>query len=73
MKTNIGLLDQVALCITISLVFIYIGFIDKDFIYDSLNSNITGDFSMIFLFVALIRFYLFHFIVDINTFHKKEY
>lgn len=72
MKTYIDRPGQVS-CIANSLIFICIGFIDKDFIYDSLNSNITGDFSMIFLFVALIRFCLLYLIADINTFHIKEH
>jgi len=70
MKTNVGRLDQ-TLRIIISLIFIYIGFVDRDFIYDSLSSNIIGIFGVVFLIVAITRFCPLYVITDINTCHKK--
>ncbi len=72
MKANVGRLDQI-LRIAISLIFIYIGFVDEDFIYDPLSSNIIGTFGVIFLIVAAIRFCPLYVITDINTCHKKEH
>jgi len=71
MKTNVGRLDQF-LRIGISLVFIYIGFIDEGLIHDSLSSNIIGTFGVIFLIVAVIRFCPLYVITDINTCQKKN-
>ena len=70
MKANVGRTDQV-LRIVISLVLIYIGFIDEDFIYDSLSSHILGTFGVVFLTVAVIRFCPLYAITDINTCHNK--
>jgi hypothetical protein len=72
MKANVGRLDQI-LRIAISLIFIYVGFINEDFIYDSLSSNILGTFGVIFLIVAIVRFCPLYTIADINTCHKKEH
>jgi len=72
MKINVGRLDQI-LRISISLVFIYIGFIDKEFIHDPLSSTMIGVFGVIFLIVAVVRFCPLYVITDINTCHKKNH
>lgn len=71
MKANVGRLDQV-IRIAISLVFIYIGFIDKNLIYDPLSSNIIGGFGVVFLMVGAIKFCPLYVITNINTCSKKK-
>ncbi len=70
MKANVGRTDQI-LRIAVSLIFIYVGFIDEDFIYDSLSSRILGTFGVVFLIVAVVRFCPLYAITDINTCHNK--
>ena len=71
MKANVGRRDQI-IRIAISLVFIYIGFIDKELIYDPLSSDIVGVFGVIFLVVAVSRFCPLYVITGIDTHHKNE-
>ncbi len=71
MKANVGRLDQI-LRIGVSLIFIYIGFIDEGFIHDPLSSNIIGTFGIVFLIVAIARFCPLYVITDIDTCHKKN-
>ncbi len=71
MKKNVGRLDQL-IRISISLVFIYIGFIDKEIIYDSLSSNIIGTIGVIFLIVAATRSCPVYAVAGINTYKTKE-
>lgn len=71
MKKNVGRLDQMLRIVT-SLVLIYIGFIDKELIYDSLSANIIGTIGILFLIVALLRFCPLYVITEINTCSKKN-
>jgi len=71
MKTNVGRLDQI-LRISISLIFIYIGFIDEEIIHDTFSSNIIGTIGIIFMIVALARFCPLYTLTGINTCHKKS-
>lgn len=71
MKKNIGRLDQV-LRMGISLILIYIGFIDEAFISDSLSSNIIGGGGVVFFVVALVRTCPLYAITGINTCHTKK-
>jgi len=71
MKTNVGRLDQI-LRISISLIFIYIGFIDEEIIHDTFSSNIIGTIGIIFIIVALVRFCPLYTLAGINTCHKKS-
>jgi len=66
MKTNVGRLDQV-LRVGISLILIYVGFIDSSLIVDSLSSNIIGTIGALNLIVALSRFCPLYVIAGINT------
>ena len=71
MKRNIGRLDQI-LRIGISLVLIYIGFVDKELITDSLSSNIIGVIGVLSLIVALARFCPLYVITGISTCNRKD-
>ena len=71
MKINIGRFDQI-LRIGISAGLIYVGFIDRSIIDDSLSSNIIGSIGVINLIVALIRFCPLYVIADINTCNDKK-
>ncbi len=71
MKANVGRRDQ-AIRIAISLIFIYIGFIDKELIYDPLSSNIIGIFGVVFLIVAVSRFCPLYVITGVDTRHKTK-
>lgn len=71
MKANVGRLDQM-LRISVSLIFIYLGFIDEKIIHDPLSSNILGIIGILFLIVALIRFCPLYTLTGINTCHKKS-
>ena len=66
MKINVGRLDQV-LRVGISLILIYVGFIDSSLIEDSLSSNIIGTIGVLNLIVALSRFCPLYVIAGINT------
>ncbi len=71
MKINVGRLDQF-LRISVSLILIYIGFIDKNTIHDPLSANILGAIGILFLVVALVRFCPLYILTGINTCHKKN-
>jgi len=71
MKANVGRLDQI-LRISVSLIFIYLGFIDEKFIHDPFSSNILGTIGVLFLIVALTRFCPLYTLTGINTCHKKN-
>jgi len=71
MKINVGRLDQF-LRISISLILIYIGFIDDNIIHDPLSSNILGTIGVLFIIVALVRFCPLYTLTGINTCHKKS-
>lgn len=71
MKINIGRLDQI-LRIGISLVLIYIGFVDETIIPDTLSANIIGTIGVINLAVAVIRFCPLYVVTGINTCQNKE-
>jgi len=71
MKINVGRIDQI-LRIGISLILIYIGFIDEEFIYDPLSSNTIGTIGVILLIVAVVRICPMYVITDINTCQKKK-
>jgi len=71
MKTNVGRLDQI-LRMGISLIMIYIGFIDKEFLNDQLSSNIIGSFGVLFLIVAAVRYCPLYVITGINTCQRKH-
>lgn len=71
MKANVGRIDQM-IRIGISLIFIYIGFIDRELISDPLSSNIIGIFGIIFLLIAASRFCPLYVITGVDTRHKKK-
>jgi len=73
MKINVGRLDQI-LRIGISLTLIYIGFVDQEFIPDSLSSNIIGIIGILNLIVAIVRFCPLYVVTGINTCpsHKQQ-
>ncbi len=71
MKRNVGRLDQI-IRTGISLCLIYISFIDKDFIYDSLTSNVIGTIGVISLLVAMARSCPLYTLTGINTCHKSN-
>ena len=66
MKINVGRLDQI-LRIGISLVLIYIGFIDTGFIQDSLSSYLVGAVGLLNMLVALVRSCPLYSLAGINT------
>ena len=70
MKKNIGRLDQI-LRIGISMVLIYLGFIDKEVISDALSANIIGTIGVLNLIVATVRFCPLYIVAGINTCQKK--
>ena len=71
MKINVGRLDQ-TLRIGISLVLIYLGFVDKEVISDTLSSNIIGTIGVINLIVAIVRFCPLYIPAGINTCKKID-
>lgn len=71
MKRNVGRLDQI-LRVGISLVLIYIGFIDKEFITDPLSSSIIGIVGVLSLVVALLRFCPLYVVTGISTCNRKN-
>ncbi len=71
MKINVGRLDQI-LRLGISFLLIYIGFIDENFIYDTLSSYIIGSFGVINLIVATLRSCPVYALADINTDQAKK-
>jgi len=71
MKKNIGRLDQL-LRMGISLVLIFIGFIDETLISDSLSSNIIGGIGVLFFGVALVRSCPLYTLTGINTCPTKK-
>ena len=71
MKRNVGRLDQI-LRVGISLVLVYIGFIDKEFITDPLSSNIIGIIGVLSLIVALLRFCPLYVVTGISTCNRKK-
>ncbi len=72
MKTNVGRLDQI-LRIGISLILIYIGFIDEEIIYDSLSSNIIGTIGILNMVVAVARSCPLYTVAGISTCHTKDH
>jgi len=71
MKKNISRLDQL-LRLGISLVLIYIGFIDRSIIDDTLSSNILGIIGVINMIVAVARYCPLYVVADINTCQEKK-
>ena len=71
MKTNVGRLDQI-LRAGISLILVYIGFIDKTFINDPLSSNIIGIIGILNLIVAIVRYCPLYVVAGINTCPAKK-
>ncbi len=71
MKINVGRMDQI-LRIGVSLILIYIGFIDKEVIYDSLSSNVIGGIGVVNLIVALLRSCPLYILAGINTCERKH-
>jgi len=71
MKINVGRLDQI-LRMGISLFLIYIGFIDENFIYDSLSSYTIGVLGALSLIVSIIRFCPLYTLAGINTCQIKK-
>jgi len=70
MTKNMSRIDQV-LRLGISLVLIYVGFIDQEIIDDSFISIIVGIIGIVNLFSALTRFCPLYFVSGINTCHKE--
>ncbi|MDH5764788.1 MAG: DUF2892 domain-containing protein [Gammaproteobacteria bacterium] len=66
LKKNIGTTDQV-IRIIISLLLIYIGFIDESIIGDSLSSMVLGILGCMSLMVAIIRICPLYTVCNINT------
>ncbi|NOQ88980.1 MAG: DUF2892 domain-containing protein [Gammaproteobacteria bacterium] len=71
MKINVGRLDRL-LRLGISLVLIYIGFINKEVIPDELSSNIVGTIGVLNLIVAIVRFCPLYIVAGINTCQTKK-
>lgn len=71
MTKNIGRLDQV-IRILISLILIYIGFINKQMINDPFSSNIIGSIGILSLVVAVVRICPLYILAGINTCKNKE-
>ncbi len=66
MKVNVGRLDQI-IRIGISVILIYIGFIDNSIIHDSLSANIIGTIGILSMIVALARFCPLYTLTGTNT------
>jgi len=71
MTKNMGRIDQV-LRLGISLVLIYVGFIDQDIVSDSFTSLIIGVIGIVNLLSSLARFCPLYSITGINTCHKES-
>lgn len=67
---NVGRLDQI-LRLGISLVLIYIGFIDDRFVSDPISSTILGAIGIINAIVALIQHCPAYTLAGINTLRKE--
>mgnify|MGYP000938754049 CR=1 FL=1 len=70
-EINMGLLDQL-LRIGISLLLLYVGFIDETLIKDSLSSNVIGIMGTVGLFLALLRFCPLYLLFGITTCSYKD-
>lgn len=71
MAQNIGRFDQI-LRIGIGISLIYIGFIDKDIINDTLSSYIIGLLGLMNLIFALIRYCPLYTVTNISTYLIKS-
>ena len=65
-KKNIGVFDMV-LRLGLSLVAIYLGFIESDVITDRLSSMVIGILGLLNLVVALLRYCPLYALAGINT------
>ncbi len=70
MTKNMGRIDQV-LRLGISIVLIYVGFVDQELINDHLTSMIAGIIGIVNLLSALIGICPLYSITGINTCHKE--
>ncbi|HHJ14085.1 MAG TPA: DUF2892 domain-containing protein [Gammaproteobacteria bacterium] len=66
MQRNIGTFDMI-LRLGISVIMLYLGFIDRGIIDDALSSNIIGALGVLNLVVALIRHCPLYSLAGINT------
>lgn len=66
LQRNIGTFDMI-LRLGISVIMLYLGFIDRGIIDDALSSNIIGALGVLNLVVALIRHCPLYSLAGINT------
>ena len=71
MKINMGLLDQL-LRIGLSLLMIYVGFIDEALIRDSSSSYVIGTIGSLSLVIALLRFCPLYALFGISSCSYKD-